>query len=52
VHPTNVACVTLLRRVGLELHLVDGLLEGEGDLQLVRPARLDRCRVLGLSRAG
>jgi RimJ/RimL family protein N-acetyltransferase len=51
VHPTNGASVALLRRLGLDLHLVDGLLEGEGDLRLMSPARVDRCRVLELSRA-
>ncbi len=34
VHPDNISSVRLLRRVGLQLHPVDGLLEGESPLRL------------------
>jgi RimJ/RimL family protein N-acetyltransferase len=46
VHPTNHASVRLMRRIGLTLQVVDGLLEGEGRLSLPDPARVDRRAVL------
>lgn len=46
VHPSNRASVKLVNRLGLRLHLDDGLLEGEGLLQLPDPPRVDRAAVL------
>jgi len=48
VHPANHASVRLLRRVGLTLQVVDGLLEGQGSLRLPDPPRVDRRAVLEL----
>ncbi len=48
VDPANHASVRLLRRVGLTLQVVDGVLEGHGLLRLPDPARVDRCAVLGV----
>jgi RimJ/RimL family protein N-acetyltransferase len=48
VDPANHASVRLLRRVGLTLQVVDGVLEGQGTLRLPDPARVDRCAVLGV----
>ena len=44
--PANHASVRLLRRVGLTLQVVDGVLEGEGLLRLPDPPRVDRHAVL------
>jgi RimJ/RimL family protein N-acetyltransferase len=49
VDPANHASVRLMRRVGLCLQVIDGLLEGTGRLRLPEPARLDRSLVLELS---
>jgi GNAT superfamily N-acetyltransferase len=46
VHPGNRACVRMLGHVGLRLRLVDGVLEGESDLRLPDPARVDRAQVV------
>ena len=46
VHPSNHASVRLMRRIGLTLQVVDGVLEGEGLLRLPDPARVDRLAVL------
>ena len=46
VHPGNRACVRMLGHVGLRLQLIDGVLEGESDLRLPDPARVDRAKVL------
>jgi RimJ/RimL family protein N-acetyltransferase len=46
VHPANHASVRLLRRIGLTLQVVDGLLEGEGQLRLPDRPRVDRRAVL------
>jgi RimJ/RimL family protein N-acetyltransferase len=46
VDPANHASVRLLRRVGLTLQVVDGVLEGEGLLRLPDPPRVDRHAVL------
>jgi hypothetical protein len=48
VDPANHASVRLLRRVGLTLQVIDGVLEGQGLLRLPDPARVDRCAVLGV----
>ena len=48
VDPANHASVRLLRRVGLTLQVVDGVLEGHGQLRLPDPARVDRRAVLGV----
>jgi GNAT superfamily N-acetyltransferase len=46
VHPANAASLGMLARLGLRLRLVDGLLEGEGALRRLEPARVDRDAVL------
>jgi RimJ/RimL family protein N-acetyltransferase len=46
VDPANHASVRLLRRVGLTLQVVDGVLEGEGQLRLPDRPRVDRHAVL------
>jgi len=46
VDPANHASVRLLRRVGLTLQVVDGVLEGQGSLRLPDPPRVDRHAVL------
>lgn len=51
VHPSNAASVRLLRRVGLRLLPVDGLLEGESDLRLPDPPRIDRASVIASHQA-
>ena len=48
VHPSNHASVRLLRRIGLTLHVSDGLLEGQGRLRLPDPPRVDRRAVRAL----
>jgi GNAT superfamily N-acetyltransferase len=50
VHPANHASVRLLRRIGLTLHISDGLLEGESLLRLPDPPRVDRAAVRMLGR--
>jgi len=42
----NEASRRLMTRVGIHLHHVDGLLEGEGPLHLMKPSRVDRNAVL------
>ena len=39
----------LVTRIGVRLHVVDGLLEGEGRLQLLHPPRIDRQAALVLA---
>jgi GNAT superfamily N-acetyltransferase len=46
VHPANHASVRLLRRVGLTLQVVEGLLEGQGALRLPDQPSVDRQAVL------
>lgn len=46
VDPGNRASVRMLGHVGLHLRWVDGLLEGESDLRLPDPPRVDRAKVL------
>jgi len=46
VHPGNRASVRMLGHVGLRLRLVDGVLEGESELRLPDPPRVDRAKVL------
>jgi GNAT superfamily N-acetyltransferase len=53
VHPANVPSLRLLARLAIPLTLSDGLLEGEGPLQLLSPARVNRRAVVALAaRAG
>jgi RimJ/RimL family protein N-acetyltransferase len=52
VQPDNRASQRLLGRVGVPLTVSGGLLEGEGRLQLLDPARVDRAAVVHLARAG
>jgi GNAT superfamily N-acetyltransferase len=49
VHPANHASVRLLRRVGLTLQVVDGLLEGAGPLVLPDLPRVDRRAVIEIA---
>jgi RimJ/RimL family protein N-acetyltransferase len=50
VLPTNAPSLRLLARLGIPLTLRDGLLEGEGPLRLLDPARVDRHAVVGLAQ--
>ncbi len=52
VQPGNDVSVRLLHRVGLRLALDDGLLEGEAELRLPDPARVDRGAALALGLPG
>ncbi|WP_432479644.1 GNAT family N-acetyltransferase [Nocardioides sp. GXQ0305] len=52
VQPGNRASQRLLGRVGVPLTVSGGLLEGEGRLQLLDPALVDRAAVVHLARAG
>ena len=47
--PDNAPSLRLLRRMGLSLVPVDGLLEGTGPLRLLDPARVDRAAVVSLA---
>ena len=49
VMPANQPSLRLLRRMGLTLTPVDGLLEGTGPLRLLDPARVDRAAVVSLA---
>jgi RimJ/RimL family protein N-acetyltransferase len=49
VQPGNDPSVHLLQRVALHLSLDDGLLEGEAELRLPDPPRVDRASVLALA---
>jgi GNAT superfamily N-acetyltransferase len=49
VMPANEPSLRLLRRLGLDLRSVDGLLEGTGPLRLLDPARVDRAAVVSLA---
>lgn len=49
VLPTNAPSLRLLARLGIPLTLRDGLLEGEGPLRLLDPARVDRRAVVALA---
>jgi GNAT superfamily N-acetyltransferase len=49
VMPANQPSLRLLRRMGLTLIPVDGLLEGTGPLRLLDPARVDRAAVVSLA---
>ncbi|CUR55221.1 hypothetical protein NOCA2230141 [metagenome] len=50
--PDNEPSRRLVTRIGVRLRLVDQLLEGEGPLRLVDPARVDREAVLALASRG
>ena len=50
VLPSNAASLRLLARLGIPLTLRDGLLEGEGPLRLLDPARVDRHAVVALAQ--
>jgi GNAT superfamily N-acetyltransferase len=47
--PDNEPSRRLVTRLGVRLQVVDGLLEGEGRLRLLDPARVDRRAVLALA---
>lgn len=47
--PDNEPSRRLVTRLGVRLNLVDGLLEGEGRLQLLHPPRIDRQAALALA---
>lgn len=47
--PDNEPSRRLVTRLGVRLQVVDGLLEGEGRLRLLAPARVDRHAVLALA---
>lgn len=47
--PDNEPSRRLVTRLGVRLQVVDGLLEGEGPLRLLDPARVDRGAVLALA---
>ena len=49
VAPGNRASEAMLARVGVELVLSDGLLEGRGELRLPHPSRVNRRAVLALA---
>ena len=49
VEPGNVASEAVLARVGIELFLSDGLLEGRGELRPASPSRVNRRAVLALA---
>lgn len=49
VMPGNQPSLRLLRRMGITLTPVDGLLEGTGALRLLDPARVDRAAVVSLA---
>ena len=49
VLPANAPSLALLARLGIPLTLRDGLLEGEGPLRLLDPARVDRHAVAALA---
>ena len=49
VLPSNAPSLRLLARLGIPLTLNDGLLEGEGPLRLLDPARVDRRAVVDLA---
>jgi len=48
--PENEPSRRLVTRIGVRLHVVDHLLEGEGPLRLMHPQRIDRQAVLALAR--
>jgi GNAT superfamily N-acetyltransferase len=48
--PDNEPSRCLVTRIGVRLHVADGLLEGEGRLRLMHPPRVDRAAVLALAR--
>ena len=47
--PDNEPSRRLVTRIGVRLHLVDGLLEGEGGLRLLCPPRIDRRAAIALA---
>jgi GNAT superfamily N-acetyltransferase len=47
--PSNRASRRLVTRIGVRLRPVDGLLEGEGELRLLDPPRVDRQAVVALA---
>jgi len=49
VRPGNRASLRLLQRLGVQLAVANGVLEGEGPLRLLDPARVDRAAVLALA---
>ena len=50
VRPDNRASARLLGRLGLQLAVAGGLLEGEGALRLLDPPRVDRAAIVDLAR--
>ena len=50
--PGNLASEAVLARVGIELFLSDGLLEGHGELRPASPSRVNRRAVLALDGQG
>lgn len=50
--PSNAASRRLLARIGLETHLVDGLLEAQGPLRLLDPPVVDRTAIVRLACDG
>jgi RimJ/RimL family protein N-acetyltransferase len=52
VEPGNLASEAVLARVGIELFLSDGLLEGRGELRPASPSRVNRRAVLALAGQG
>jgi RimJ/RimL family protein N-acetyltransferase len=50
--PDNEPSRRLVTRIGVRLQVADGLLEGEGPLRLLEPARVDRRAVLELAGHG
>ena len=48
--PDNEPSRRLVTRVGVRLHVVDNLLEGDGQLRLLHPPRIDRQAILALAR--
>ncbi len=51
VLPANAPSLRVLARLGIPLTLADGLLEGEGPLRLLDPARVDRGAVVAVATA-
>jgi len=52
VEPGNLASEAVLARVGIQLFLSDGLLEGRGELRPASPSRVNRRAVLALGGQG
>ena len=52
VEPGNLASEAVLARVGIDLFLSDGVLEGRGELRPASPSRINRRAVLALAGQG